>query len=67
MKVTITSFGILEITSESSLEDYALKKFYSDTVINANDLQRNEREYLRGSKIEFITTESKIDDKPRTN
>lgn len=51
MITTITKDGLLKITAENDLEEYALRHWRSEAFVGISDLMRGEDYYLRGSKI----------------
>lgn len=55
MKATISSTGALTVTSENEIEAYALSQWQKSSIIDVEDMQRNEKSYYKGSSIKVST------------
>lgn len=53
MKATISSTGVLTITTDNETEAYALVQWQKNSVIKMDDDQRNEKGYYKGSSIKL--------------
>ena len=51
MKAFITASGILNVVPENETEEYALIQWKARSLIQVNDVEREEESYFRGSRI----------------